>query len=127
MKTWQWLTLIVVALVALLAGAMLGPFLFGQGVFGGYRGIMGPGMMQGWAFAPFGWMAMLFMMLFPLGLLVLVVLGIIWLVTALSRTTHHVPAGPVAPAAPSMTCPSCGRPIQADWHNCPYCGAPLAG
>ncbi|HIC89489.1 MAG TPA: zinc ribbon domain-containing protein [Anaerolineae bacterium] len=25
----------------------------------------------------------------------------------------------------SETCPSCGRPVQADWQVCPYCGQGL--
>ena len=103
MKTWQWVTMIVVGVVALLAGAMLGPrFLWGGGL--GYRGgMMGgySGMMGG--FAPFGWIGMLLMWVFPLGVLVLVVLGIVWLVNAVGRPRSQ------APVAPAKTCPNCAR------------------
>ena len=121
MKTWQWVTIIVVAVAALLVGAMLGPlFLWGGGL--GYRGgMMGgySGMMGG--FAPFGWIGMLLMWVFPLGVLVLVVVGIVWLVNAVSRPRSQ------APIAPAKTCPNCARPVQADWRNCPHCGTTLGG
>ncbi len=118
MKTWQWVTIIVVGVAALLVGAAFGPlFLWGGGP--GYQGMMGPGMMGGYGFAPFGWIGMLLMWVFPLGLLVLVVLGIVWLVRAVGRPTSQ------PPVAPAKTCPNCARPVQADWQNCPYCGAAL--
>ena len=124
MKTWQWVTIIVVAVAALLVGAVLGPFFvggsgpgyWGRGdMMGGYGG----GMMGG--FAPFGWIGMLLMWVFPLGVLVLVVLGIVWLVNAVSR-----PRGQ-ALVAPAKTGPNCARPVQADWRNCPHCGTALGG
>jgi len=37
--------------------------------------MMGPGMMGGWGFGPFGWIGMIFIWLVPVGLVVLVVLG----------------------------------------------------
>jgi len=121
MKTWQWVTIIVVAVAALLVGAALGPlFLWGSGP--GYQGMMGGygrGMMGGFGFAPFGLIGMLLMWVFPLGLLILVALGVVWLVRAVSRPTSQ------PPVAPAKTCPNCARPVQADWHNCPYCGAAL--
>ena len=122
MKTWQWASIIVVAVVALLAGAMLGPlFLWGSGLSyrGGMMGGYGGGMMGG--FAPFGWIGMLLMWVFPLGVLVLVVLGIVWLVNAAGRPRSQ------APVAPAKTCPNCARPVQADWRNCPHCGTALGG
>jgi hypothetical protein len=123
MKTWQWVTIIVVAVAALLVGAALGPiFLWGSGL--GYQGMMGGygrGMMSGFGFAPFGLIGMLLMWVFPLGVLVLVVLGIVWLVNAVSR-----PRGQ-APVAPAGTCPNCAQPVQTDWRNCPHCGTALGG
>jgi hypothetical protein len=86
----------------------------GYGRYGGWG--IGPGMMGG-GFAPFGWIGMLFMALIPLGFLALTVLGIVWLVRAVSG---NLPA----PGA-SRTCPNCGKAVQADWQNCPYCGAAL--
>lgn len=121
MKTWQWVAIIIVAVVALLVGAALGPlFLWGGG--SGYQGMMGGygrGMMGGWGFAPFGWIGMIFMWLFPLGYLVLLVLGIVWLVRAVSRPMSQ------PPVALNKTCPNCKQPVQADWRNCPHCGTAL--
>jgi hypothetical protein len=136
MKTWQWVTIIIVAVAALLVGAVLGPLFVGGGGPGywsrggmtlaphasaGVGGYSGGGMMGGFGFAPFGWIGMLLMWVFPLGVLVLVVLGIVWLVNAVSR-----PRGQ-APVAPAKTCPNCARPVQADWRNCPHCGTALGG
>ena len=110
---------VVVLFVFLIGASLLGGF----GGYGGYNrgwGMMGPGMMGNWGFAPFGWIGMLLMWLFPLGFLVLFVLGIAWLVKAVSR-----PGGSQLPASPAKTCPNCHRPAQADWQNCPYCGTAL--
>jgi len=118
MKPLQWVTIIVVAVVALLVGAVLSPlFVWGSGSGYWNRG----GMMGGFGFAPFGWIGMLLMWIFPLGVLVLVVLGIVWLVNAVNRPRSQ------APVAPTKTCPNCARPVQADWRNCPYCGTALGG
>lgn len=70
--------------------------------------------MMGWGYSPFGWIGMGFMWLIPIGFLVLTVLGIVWLVRS------------VGGAAPTRACPSCGRGVQADWRNCPHCGAALS-
>lgn len=113
----------LVVLVVFLVGLSLLPMLFGGY---GWPGMMGRGMMSGWygGSAPFGpgWMMggflgpifMVVGMLFPLGLLALLILGILWLARNLGG----------APAT-ALTCPHCGRPVQADWQNCPYCGEPL--
>jgi len=121
MRTWKWVTIVVVAVIALLVGAAVGPFFVGGNRLGYWNrgGMMGPGMMGGWGFAPFGWIGMLMMGVFPLGVLALVVLGIVWLVNSVSRP------GSQMPAAPAKTCPNCARPVQADWRNCPYCGTAL--
>ncbi len=104
---------VVALLVFLVAGSLLG-----GGRYGGW-GMMGPGMMGGWGFSPFGWIGMLFMGLIPLGFLALVVLGIVWLVRSIGSGTNP------NPPVPAKTCPSCGRGVQADWRNCPYCGTAL--
>jgi len=117
----NWTAAIVLSIVALFA-FLIGVSLFGGfGGFGGYGGwgMMGPEMMGGWGFAPFGWIGMLIMWIFPLGVLALVVLSIVWLVNAVSR-----PRGQ-AQVAPAKTCLNCARPVQADWRNCPYCGTVL--
>jgi uncharacterized membrane protein len=125
MKTWQWVTIIIVAVAALLVGAVLGPLFVGGGgpgywsrggMMGGYSG---GGMMGG--FAPFGLIGMLLMWVFPLSVLVLVVFGIVWLVNAVSRPKSQ------SPVAPAKTCPNCTQPVQADWRNCPHCGTALEG
>ena len=72
-------------------------------------GMRGFGMM-GWGMMPFGGF---FGGLFTLGLLAFLVLGIIWLVRN-NRTPRQ--------AVEMHTCGNCGKPVQADWRNCPYCG-----
>jgi uncharacterized membrane protein len=113
MKKINWLVVVVVGLLTLF-------LLFGIGMFGGrgYRGygMMGPGMMGGWGYSPFGWIGMIFMWLIPIGFLVLIVLGVVWVVQSLSKTTQP-PIG--------RTCPNCGKGVQTDWQNCPYCGTAL--
>jgi len=60
---------------------------------------------------------MFFMALISLGFLTLTVLGIAWLVRAVS--------GNISPPGASRSCPNCGKAVQADWQNCPYCGTAL--
>ncbi len=81
---------------------------FGMREFGGH----GFGMM-GWGMMPFGG---ILGGLFSLGLLALLVLGIIWLVRSLRTPKQVVEMHP---------CGNCGKPVQADWRNCPYCGKKL--
>ena len=103
--------------VAVCSGVALLIFVVGAVLLGSGRGygMMGPGMM--WGFAPFGWIGMILMWLVPLTFLGLLVTGIVWLVRTLSGP------GPGYPGA--RTCPN-GHPVQADWRVCPYCGEPLA-
>lgn len=109
MKKVNWTAVVIVAIVALIVLQVAANLLGGWGM-------MGPGMMGGWGFSPFGWIGMAFMWLIPVGFLALTVLGIAWVVKAIGGGTNPV-------ASP---CPSCGRGIQADWRNCPYCGVSLA-
>ncbi len=87
---------------------------FGMREFGmpGY-GMHGYGMM-GWGMQPFGG---ILGGLFFLGLVALLVLAIIWLVRSL-RT-------PKLAAVATHACPNCGKSVQTDWRNCPYCGKKL--
>jgi len=62
-----------------------------------------------------------------LGILALVVFGIIMLVRATRKS--NAAATPAAgtgaaptPAESMETCKKCGKPLQSDWKNCPYCG-----
>ena len=118
----------VVVLVAFLVGASL---LGGGWGYGGW-GMMGPGMTLApalrsgasagvgrWGLSPLSWIGMIFMWLIPIGFIVLTVLGVVWL----ART---VGGGAASPLAPARACLSCGRGVQADWRNCPHCGAALA-
>jgi len=117
----NWTMVAVLSIVALFAFLIGASLIGGLGGYGGYRGwgMMGPGMMGGYGLAPFGWIGMLLMWVFPLGVLVLALLGIVWLVNAVSRPKSQ------PPVAPAKTCPNCARPVQADWRHCPHCGTAL--
>jgi len=114
MQKVNWLVVGIISIVVLL-------LLFGGGMMmggWGYRGwgmMGGPGMM-GWGYSPFGWVGMIFMWLIPVGFVVLTVLGVVWLVRNVGNTTTQSLQGP---------CPNCGKGVQADWKNCPYCGTAL--
>jgi len=113
----NWTSVAVFGIVVLVA-FLVGVSLLGGWGYGGW-GMMGPGMMGGWGFGPFAWIGMLFMWLIPVGFIGLTVLGVIWLVRAAGGNAAN-------PLAPGRACPSCRRAVQADWRNCPHCGATLA-
>ncbi len=98
---------IIGLLVLMLGASLVGGWGYRGWGYGGW-GMMGPWMMGG----------MFFMWLIPIGFVVLTVLGIAWIVRQVG--------GGTSPAASGHTCPSCGRGVQTDWKNCPYCGAMLA-
>ena len=113
MQKVNWLVVEITGIIILL-------FLFGGGMMmdgWGYRGwnMMGPGMM-GWGYSPFGWIGMLFMWLIPVGFIAVTVLGIAWLVRNVGNSTSPSSQSP---------CPNCGKGVQTDWQNCPYCGTAL--
>jgi zinc ribbon protein len=115
MRKVNWLVVGIISIVVILllfgGGMMMG----GWGYYG--RGMMGgPGMMGNWGYSLFGWIGMLFMWLIPVGIIVLMVLGVIWLVQN---------AGNFTPPSSQSPCPNCGKGVQADWQNCPYCGTAL--
>jgi hypothetical protein len=63
--------------------------------------------------------------LFWAGLLALLVIGIVWLVQR-PRAGPQPTVPPQPPALTSQrTCQRCGRSVQDDWNNCPYCGKKL--
>jgi len=107
--------------VAVFGAVVLLTFLIGASLLGGGWGMMGPAMMGGWGVGPLGGIGMLFMWLIPIGLVVLTGLGVARLVRAIGGGAGQSPN----PLAPARACPSCGRGVQADWRNCPYCGAAL--
>jgi hypothetical protein len=137
-KVWKWIIGIVLGLVviAILLGVGFtlrsnfhgyrlealnqrnfserGPWMMPYGGFGHMRG---PGMM-GFRMMPFGGFIG---GLLCLGFLTLVVFGIIWLVRNL-RKPVPVEAAVVAPVAEVNLCKKCGKPLQDEWQNCPYCG-----
>ena len=112
----NWTAVAVFAIVALLV-FLIGASLLGGWGYGGW-GMMGPGMMGQWGFGPFGWIGMIFMWLIPVGFILLIVLGVVWLIRAIGSGEN--------PTSPARSCHNCGRSVQADWRNCPYCGETLS-
>src|SRR5574341_1119640 len=127
-STVLWIIAIVLIVVLVLAL----PVLFRFTGLGWSGGMMGRGGMMGGHFGyffPLGFLWMGLMLLSPLALLVLIVLGGVALVSSLTRANKPAPAPatPVTPAVTSgRTCSNCGKPAQADWNTCPYCGNPLS-
>ena len=119
-NTWKWIVGIVVVLVVLLTlPTLLGNF-FGYGYGGmmsGSNSNWGHPMMGGYHYSPFGGFFMGFGMLLawglPLALFGLVVYGAVRL-----ANKTDVPVS-------TQACLNCGKSIQADWKNCPYCGTDL--
>ncbi len=132
----QWLIGICVVLVtaALVFSAVMPLFGWGRGVYGGMmqpgqmfdRG-MGGGHMFGGRMGGFG-LPFFGLGLFsgPLLLVALVALGAVWLLRGRGQTAPLAAAQPPAPAAAATPCANCGRPLQADWAVCPYCGEKVA-
>ena len=114
MKKVNWTAVVIFAILALLVLQVAG-YLLGGSRYGGWGMMGGPGMM-GWGYSPFGWIGMFFMWLIPVGFIALIVLGIVWLARNLRATTTPSSQSP---------CANCGKGTQADWKNCPYCGAAL--
>jgi uncharacterized membrane protein len=114
---------VAVLIVVLLVGL---PILFRFTGLGWYGGMWdGRGMMGGHYgyFFPLGFLWMGLMMLAPVAVLVLLVIGGVALANNLTRTN---PPTSQPAAASSRTCGNCGKPAQADWNNCPYCGNALS-
>jgi hypothetical protein len=119
MSRTNWAHVIGFGIVALLV-VLIGIGLLG-GTYGGRsRGMMGPGMMS-WGFAPFGWSGMIFMWLMPLAFMALLVAGGVWLVRAIGGQ-----GGAYLPPSATDACRGCGRPIQSNWRNCPFCGETIS-
>jgi len=123
----KWILYVLLGLVVL---AIIAGIVFA--IFGGYGyAMMRPGFRM---VAPYGMHAVttpfraLFGGLIGLGIVVLIIIGIIALVTALMRGNRQVvytqPAQPAQPPAATHPCHNCGKPVQEDWKNCPYCGTP---
>ena len=119
-KGLQWtLGISAVLLVAALVFSSVFPFFAPRLGWNNYGyGMMGPGhmfgggMMGGFGMPFFG----LGMLVWPLLFIGLIVLGVVWL-----ARTVATPGAPQMPFA-SVPCAHCGKPIQAGWKACPYCG-----
>jgi hypothetical protein len=116
-NTWKWIVGTVVILALLFAlPYLLRAFTGYEGMMGRYTGWHHP-MMGGYNYSPLGglWMGigMLLAWIIPLGILFLVIYGAVRLANR--------PDTPL----PSHPCANCGKGVQADWKNCPYCGAAL--
>ena len=117
-----WIVAIVLGVILLLV--IPGLWIFARpwryGMMGEY-GMMG----RGFGFMnPLGWFGMGLMWLLPLALLVLTILGIA--VLSKSLFGAEKPAPTAIPPVNLRACPNCGKSIQADWNNCPYCGQGLS-
>ena len=113
---WKWAAIILaVLLVVILVGV---PLLtrFGWGEYGWapmmHGGYYRPHMFGGFGFFGGGLM-MVGMLLLPLALVGLLVLGGVALFRGMSGSPPVQAAG---------ACSSCGKPLQAGWAHCPYCG-----
>lgn len=118
-KGFQWTLGVSAVLItlAVIASTIL-PFFFPQTGWGGY-GSVGPGSMYGGG-TMMGGLGMfgIGMFLVPLFFIGLIVVGIVWLIKSVAT-----PAGPQLPATTaSAYCVHCGKPLQAGWKACPYCG-----
>ncbi len=118
-NAWKWLLGIAIVLLIFVAlpfglGFFVPRYGFGYGCCG-WSGYHGWGMMpfghMGWGMMPFGF----FGWIFPLLFLALIVLGIWWLINALSGSKST-----------TISCPSCGKPLESNWKACPYCGYSLS-
>jgi len=121
-KVLQWIIGISVVLIVIsVIFSTVWPFFASRtGLGGGYGyGMMGPGQMYGGGGMMGGFGMPFFgigMFLWPLLFIGLIVLGVVWLVR-----TVATPGAPQPPAA-TAACAHCGKPIQAGWKACPYCG-----
>jgi hypothetical protein len=139
-KVWKWILGIVIGLIVLVVLVSAAFFMRrgfhavrfedehlrtwsqeapGMMPYGGFGYQMrGPGMMN---YGGMGVLGGFLGGLISLGFLALLVLGIIWLVRNL-HTPKPVDVSTVTPAIAMNPCKKCGKPVQADWSNCPYCG-----
>ncbi len=114
-----WILAIILIVVLILAV----PTMFMMGGLWGFGGMMGGRGMMGGIYGtmhPFGWVGMLFGGLLTIGILVLLVLGGVWVFNSLTRSSN-----PPSATITGRNCPVCGKPAQADWKTCPYCGSAL--
>ena len=117
-KTLQWV--IGVSVILIMATVVLSTLwpLFAPNIGWAGYGMMGPGHMYGGGNMMGGfWMPFfgILMLLGPLLFVGLIMLGGVWLVRNMG--TLFTPQPPAA-----AVCANCGKPLQAGWKVCPYCG-----
>ncbi|MBI3363074.1 MAG: zinc ribbon domain-containing protein [Chloroflexi bacterium] len=121
-KALQWtLGIGAVLIVAAVIFSTVWPLIaYRTGWAGGYGyGMMGPGHMFGGGHMLGGFGMPFFgigMLLWPVLVIGLIVLGVVWLARSISSP------GATQPPAATIPCAHCGRPLQAGWKACPYCG-----
>jgi uncharacterized membrane protein len=140
-KFWKWF-LIIVAVLLVLCGLLAAVLFLTHGSYGypfmrygmGFRRMP---MMGSFGFFGFGMMAVrLIVPLLLVSLLVLIGVGIgsrnrnsqpkVTQPEAPASTLTQEPGAPApAEAVSEKVCAHCGRPLQAEWVNCPYCGAKI--
>jgi hypothetical protein len=108
---------LLISFLVVLNGLLLWSAFKGPGIvgFGGIgpgtieppAAVSGPGLL---------WRCLIF--LIPLSLIALLGGGIRWWLTAIRGPQQ-------TPQSPKVQCPNCNRPVQADWHVCPYCAISL--
>lgn len=129
-----WILAGILALALIGVLVIPGLFMFGR-AFGGMMGrygMMGRGFGN---YSPFGLFGSILFWLIPIGFVVLLILFGAWVVTSLVRSRKPAvtatPGGsaevqtPVAAPVAQASCSNCGKPVQSDWKNCPYCGSTL--
>ena len=110
---WKWIALFIIVFI----GAVLITIPLWNGVGNGWMGMMGGGFQNPILFgnlSSFGGLIMMFgMLLIPLVVIGLAILGVAAIIKGAytPRTTMIM-----------KNCVHCGKPLQAEWANCPYCG-----
>lgn len=119
-----WIVGILVGLVVLLALPV--GYLMGRLLPWTRYSMMDGSRMMDWGLRsmhPLSGGVMLLGWLIPAGIVALLVIGVVALVNTLSRPKHT--EMPPAPPVIERSCGECGKPAQAEWNTCPYCGKPL--
>ena len=148
-KFWKWFLIVLGILVVLVVIAVaiigfthgFGRMGFDGGRFSGfdgfhhrYGGFAMPGRPGGFDMMPgmglIGLLLSCFGLAVVVGAIALVVLGVIKMTTHKMVHTAGMTSSPspdVSPQenTPARLCSHCGKPAQADWVTCPYCGEKL--
>ena len=129
---WKWFFIVLGAFVLIALGFGVTMFFLRGGAAHTYALRSGYGMMGSRFYRPgmmMGGMMLLMVLkgLFWIGLLVLAGFGVASLIKGSSKRSNPaaVPSTQAVAAPTVPVCGSCGKPVQADWSSCPYCGSPL--